>query len=195
MTPRLVAHVAAALATLGLAQAALAHITPPVVLVSDRDAVVRLLPGARKLAVREVRLTPEQQLAIKQATGWAPEEPFYRFYLGRDDQGRLLNSSIFLVEYTIHGPVRVAVGLDPGGHISGAQVVELTEETYPWMKPLIDDDFTREYVGRDAQASFALTDRVKRSGLASMPEFYAQIVASLLRRAALLYGVSGLGAA
>ena len=32
-----------------------AHITPPVVLASDREAVVRLLPAATRYFVREVR--------------------------------------------------------------------------------------------------------------------------------------------
>jgi hypothetical protein len=183
---------APAIAALSLAiaaQVALAHITPPVVLASDRDAVLRLLPGARRFFVKEIRLSPAQQQAIRTKTGWTPDETFYRFYLGRDEGGRLVSSTVFLTEYTIHGPVRVAVGLDPQGRVSGAQVVELTEETYPWLKPLLDRDFTRAYVGRDGHGSFALPDRVA-GAIASMPRFYAQIVASLLQRAALLYEVA-----
>ncbi len=173
------------------AQVALAHITPPVILASDRDAVLRLLPGARRFFVKEIRLSPAQQEKVKKETGWRPDESFYRFYLGRDEQGRLVRSTVFLTEYTIHGPVRVAVGLDPEGRVSGAQVVELTEETYPWLKPLLDQDFTRVYVGRNGHGSFALTDRVA-GVISSMPRFYAQIVASLLQRAALLYEVAGI---
>ncbi|OLE36873.1 MAG: hypothetical protein AUG00_09660 [Candidatus Rokubacteria bacterium 13_1_20CM_2_70_7] len=168
-----------------LAGVAAAHITPPVVLVSDRDAVVALLSGAQRFFVREVRLSPAEQAAIKQQTGWIPDEDFYRFYLGRDAQGRLVGATIFVTEFTIHGPVRVAVSLGPDGKVRGAQVVELTEETYPWVKPLIDRDFTRDYQGQDSRGHFHLSDRLGR--LDAMPQFYGQMIASLIQRAALLF--------
>ncbi|PYN10243.1 MAG: hypothetical protein DME02_00315 [Candidatus Rokuibacteriota bacterium] len=174
---------AAALVSLCLVAPARAHITPPVVLVSDRDAVVSLLAGARRFFVREVRLTAAEKQAIRQQTGWTPEDDFYRFYIGRDDQGRVVAATVFLTEFTIHGPVRVAVALGPDGKVKGATVVELTEETYPWVKPLLDRNFTREYVGRDARGTFA----VSAGGGESMAQFYGQVVASLIQRAAALY--------
>lgn len=168
----------------------LAHITPPVVLLSDRDAVVSMLSGARRYFVREVRLTPEERDRIHQDWGWKPEKDFYRFYLGRDRQGRLVGSVIFLTEFTIHGPVRVAVDIGPDGRIKDARVVELTEETYYWIKPLLDQNFTGEYVGLDSQASFALTGRFSKDNLQNMPYFYGQIVASLIQRGAILSKVT-----
>jgi hypothetical protein len=168
----------------------LAHITPPVVLVSDQDAVLGMMSGAKKFFVREVRLTPEERDAIQKQWGWRPEGDLYRAYLGRDDAGQLVAAVMFLTEYTIHGPVRVAVGIGPDGRIKGAQVVELTEETYPWLKPLIDQDFTRDYVGRDSRANFGLSEGLMRMRLDSMPEFYAQVVASLIQRAAVLFDVA-----
>ena len=162
---------------------ALAHVTPPVVLMSDRDAVVGLLGGARRFYVREVRLSPERRRAVAQRSGSSPDESFYRFYLGRDDGGRLVGAMLFVTEYTIHGPVRVAVGLGPDGKVRGATVIELTEETYPWVKPLIDRNFTHDYVGLDGRGSFAL----KQTGLNDMTHFYGEVVASLIQRAALLY--------
>ena len=97
---------------------------------------------------------------------------------------------IFLTEFTIHGPVRVAVGLGPDGHVRGATVVELTEETYPWLKPLLDQDFTRDYAGKGSQDRFEVNERWVRAGLDSMPQFYAQVVASLIQRAAILFDVT-----
>jgi hypothetical protein len=177
--------VAIALVAIPLATPARAHITPPVVLASDRDAVAGLLAGARRFFVREVRLTPAEKQAIRQQTGWSPEEDFYRFYIGRDEQGRAVAATVFLTEFTIHGPVRVAVALGPDGKIKGAAVVELTEETYPWVKPLLDRQFTSEYVGRDARGTFA----VSAGAGDSMTQFYGQIVASLIQRGAMLYEV------
>jgi hypothetical protein len=170
-----------------LAGVAAAHVTPPVVLMSDRDAVVTLLVGAQRFFVREIRLRPAEQAVIQQQSGWTPDEEFYRFYLGRDDQGRLVAGAIFVTEFTIHGPVRVAVSLGPDGKVRGAAVVEVTEETYPWVKPLIDADFARDYAGQDGRGQFRLSDRLSR--LDTMPRFYGQVVASLIQRAALLFEV------
>lgn len=168
----------------------LAHITPPVVLVSEHDAVLAMTGGAKKFFVREVRLSPEEREAVQRQWGWRPEDELYRFYIGRDDAGQLIAAVIFLTEFTIHGPVRVAVGLGPDGHVRGASVVELTEETYPWLKPLIDQDFTRDYVGRGSQSRFEVSDRWVRAGLENMPQFYAQVVASLIQRATILFDVT-----
>ena len=176
---------ATALVILAAAAPAPAHITPPVVLASDRDAVAGLLSGARRFFVREVRLTPAERQVIRQQTGWSADEDFYRFYIGRDEQGRVVAATVFLTEFTIHGPVRVAVALGPDGKVKGATVVELTEETYPWVKPLLDREFTREYVGRDARGTFT----VNAGGGDSMAQFYGQIIASLIQRAAMLYEV------
>lgn len=167
-----------------LAAPALAHITPPVVLVSDRDALIGLLGGARRFFVREVRLSPQERAAIRTETGWTPDEDIYRFYLGRDAGGRLVAASIFVTEYTVHGPVRVAVGLGPDGRVRGATVVELTEETYGWVKPLLDRHFTRQFAGQPAGARVTAP-----AGLEPMPQFYAEVIASLVRRAARLFDV------
>jgi len=175
--------IAAVLIALAVAAPAAAHITPPVVLVSDRDAVVSLLAGARRFFVREVRLTAAEKQAIRQQTGWSPEDDFYRFYIGRDEQGRVVAATVFVTEFTIHGPVRVAAALGPDGKVKGATVVELTEETYPWVKPLLDRNFTRDFVGRDARGTFA----VSAGGGESMAQFYGQVIASLIQRAAALY--------
>jgi hypothetical protein len=159
----------------------LAHITPPVLLVSDRDAVANLLAGSKHYFVREVRLTPAERQAIQKETGWSPEEDFYRFYIGRDDQQHDVGAVTFLTEYTIHGPVRVAVALTPDGKVKAAMVAEVSEETYPWVKSLLDRGFLASFAGRGAHASFASADG------SSMPRFYGRIIGSLVQRAALLY--------
>jgi hypothetical protein len=161
---------------------ALAHVTPPVVLASDREAITKLLPGARRLFVHEVRLTEEERQAVQKESGWRPEEDFYRFYIGRDEQLLDLGAVAFLTEYTIHGPVRAAVGLRPDGKINGALVVELSEETYPWVKTAIDGGFLRSLEGRDAHTPFP-----RAQDRSSMSGFYSDIIAALVRRAALLY--------
>ena len=172
---------------LALAGPAAAHLTPPVVLVSDRDAVVSLLSGAQRFFFREVRLSAQEQTAIKQASGWMPEEDFYRFYVGRDEGGRMVGALVFVGDATIHGSVRVAVALGPDGKVRGATVVELTEETYPWVKPLIDQQFTRDWVGQDGRSRYVLADRLAPLRGNPMTQFYGEVVGGLVRRGALLY--------
>ena len=167
-----------------------AHITPPVVLLSEQDAVRGMTGGASKWFVREVRLTAEERQTIQQQWGWRAEDDLYRFYLGRDAAGQLVAAVIFLTEFTIHGPVRVAVGLHPDGTIKDAKVVEVTEETLPWLKLLLDQNLTQDYVGRDSRGNFALSGRFAVPHVDSMPHFYGQIVASLMQRAAILFEVT-----
>jgi hypothetical protein len=182
---RLAISVSAMVLVLAAVGPALAHVTPPVILVSDREAIASMLGGARRFFVREVRLSPEERQAIQKQTGWNPDSDFYRFYIGRDEQGKVVGATVFLTEYTIHGPVRVAVTLGPDGKVKGATVVELTEETYSWVKPLIDRDFTRTYVGRDGHGTFTTS----AGGGDSMAHFYGDVIAGLIQRAALLYEV------
>lgn len=167
-----------------------AHITPPVVLLSERDAILGMMGNASRFFVREVKLTSEERRALQQRWRWQPEEELYRFYLGRDAAGQLVAAVTFLTEMTLHGPVRVAVGIDPDGKVKDAKVVELTEETFPWIQPLLDQRFTQDYIGRDSKASFTLDERFARVHLESMPHFYGQIVASLIQRAVILFDVT-----
>lgn len=190
MTPMAIVRASVALVVVALAAgAALAHITPPVVLVSDRDAVAGLLPGARRFYVREVRLSADDRQAIQKQWRWTPEEDFYRFYLGRDAEGRLVSASVFVTEFTVHGPVRVAVGLAPDGTVKGVTVVEVSEETQYWVRPLIARDFARDYVGQGSAGRFGVGERITKAGLDPMPQFYAQVIAGLVQRAAILYDV------
>jgi hypothetical protein len=168
----------------------LAHITPPVVLLSEQDAVRSMTGGATKFFVREVRLTAEERGTIRQQWSWQAEDELYRFYLGRDAAGQLVAAVIFLTEFTIHGPVRVAVGLNPDGTVKDAKVVELTEETLPWLQVLLNQNLLQDYVGQDSRGNFALGERFAAAPLDSMPQFYGQIVTSLMQRAAILFEVT-----
>lgn len=163
-----------------------AHMTPPVVLATDRDAVSRLLGGASRYFVREVRLSAAQQDAVRQKTGWTPDADYYRFYVGRTADGASVGAVLFLSEFTIHGPVRVAAAMGPDGKIRGASVVEVTEETYSWVKPLLDAGFLRRFPGRDARGALGAAGDVG----GSMPKFYADVIAHLIARAAALYDVA-----
>lgn len=179
---------ASALAILapGTAQA---HIAPPVVFVSDRDAVVSMMTGAKKYFVREVRLSPEERRAIESQWAWKPDESSFRFFIGRDESGQLLSAVTFLSEFTIHGPVRVAVALGRDGKVKDARIVEAAEEISNWIKPLISGGFVKQFVGLDSRSSFAM--RASRStSQDDMVRFYGEVAARLIQHAAILFDVT-----
>jgi hypothetical protein len=181
---------AAVLAFGGLlaAGAAWAHLTPPVVLVSERDALASQLGGAKKLSLREVSLTPEERKAIQAAYGWRAQDDVHAFYMGRDDAGKLLGASIFMTEATMHGIVRVAVGFTPDGRVKGADVVEVAEEIYAHMKPLMDRSFTKRYAGLGIRSSFE-PPAATAGGADAMAQHYDSIVSRMVQRAVILYDV------
>ena len=82
--------------------------------------------------------------------------------------------------------MRVAVAVGPDGRVTGASVVEVTEESYTWVKPVLDSGFLQRFVGRDARSALAQTGDVG----GSMPRFYADVIARLIARAATLYEVT-----
>lgn len=177
-----------ALATLAAAFPAAAHITPPVALASEREAVTRLLSGSSRYFVREVRLADAQRQAVRKRTGWNADDDFYRFYVGRGADGAAIAAVVLLTDFTIHGPVRVAVALGPDGKVKSVAVVEVTEESYAWVKPLIDSGFLQRFAGSRA-------GEVPAGGGAdnAMQRFYAGVIAGLVGRAAVLYEVGFAG--
>ena len=189
MSTRLIRLSRLALVAAAIAAPARAHITPPVVLASDRDAVARLLSGSSRYFVREIRLSPAQRQGVRQKTGSTPEDELVRFYIGRTADGATVGATTFVSEFTMHGPVRVAVALTPDGKVRGASVVEVTEESYAWVKPLVDGGFLQRFAGRDARA--ASSQSVDGGG--SMSRFYAGVIARLVGRAAALYEVTQSG--
>ena len=143
-----------AIAVLFTAGAAWAHLTPPVVLVSERDAVASQHAGAKKLSLREATLTPEERKAVQATYGWRAQDDIHAFYMGRDDSGKLLSASIFMSEAAMHGIIRVAVAFTPDGRVKSAELVELSEEIYAHIKPLMDRGFTKRYAGMGIGSSF-----------------------------------------
>jgi hypothetical protein len=164
-----------------------AHITPPVILMPDRDAVLGMTTGSKKFFVREVKLTDAEKAEIKKRTGWSPDDPFYRFYIGRDEKGEIVSAVVFLTEFTIHGPIRTAVALGPDGKIRDAKIVECTEETYVWVKPTVDRNFARAYVGQDAAGKFVHANDASQE---NMVVFYDHVATGLIQRGAVLYDVT-----
>jgi hypothetical protein len=170
---------------------ALAHINPPVVVLSERDAMTAALPGAASFRETPVKLTSEQKQALQKQWRFRVEDAALRVHQGRDAQGRVVGWVVFLTQATIHSPVRVAVGVGQDGRIAGVAVVEVSEESYPWVKPLIDQGFAKAFVGLGARGDFEIPE-IASGRQRSMEKFYARVIASMAQWGAVLVETAGL---
>ena len=170
------------------AGSARAHVSPPVVLASEAQ-VLKDMAGAEVGAVKKVRLDPAQREALREGCGCRASDVSYRAYVAPAASAGAA-AVVFVTEPTQHGPVRMAVALDHEGRVSAARVIEVTEESLPWVKPLIDQDLPGDYVGRRRGDDFGISERFEKMRLESMRRFYAQVVSGLIRRAAAVYDVA-----
>jgi hypothetical protein len=70
-------------------------------------------------------------------------------------------------------------------------VVEVSEESYPWVKPLIDQGLGTAYVGHDARGDFEVRE-IPGGRQGSMEKFYARVIASMAQWGAVLVETAGL---
>jgi hypothetical protein len=183
----IVLGVGVAMAT--LAGPALAHVSPPVVLSTEAEALRAMTGSAEAVEVRKVRLDAAQRRALRQACACKANEAFYRAYVAGSGGGPAA-AVVFLSEPTQHGPIRMAVALDREGRVTAARVLEATEESLTWVKPLVDEGLPGDYVGRRRGDDFGISERFEKMRLESMRRFYARVVSSLIGRAAALYDVA-----
>ena len=163
-----------------------AHITPPVVLVPERDALATQLAGAKQFSLREASLTTDERKAVQSTYGWRASDDVHNIYMGRDDGGKLQAASLFMSEATMHGIIRVAVGFTPDGRVRGAEVVEVSEEIHAHMKGLMDRGFTKRYAGLGVDSKFEAA-AAGAGGADAMAQHYDSIVSRMVQRAAILY--------
>ncbi|MGH7645576.1 MAG: hypothetical protein ACREMR_08310, partial [Gemmatimonadales bacterium] len=128
------------------AAAALLHITPTVVLVQRPDAVARLAPGADAFTARDVQLSEADAHRLHEAVDWSPSDGVLTLYAGTRD-GATVATFAFVRVDTPHGPVEVAVGLDPAGGVRAVIVTKATVETRPWVQEALRAGLAEQYTG------------------------------------------------
>jgi hypothetical protein len=173
----------------GVPGSALAHVSPPVVLASEADTLKAMTGRSEGVVVNKIKLDPAQRQAMGEGCGCKVTDTSYRAYVAGPDGGKAA-AVVFVSEPTQHGPIRMAVALDREGRVASARVLEVTEESLLWVKPLIDQDLPGDYVGRRSGDDFGISQRFEKMRLESMRRFYARVVSSLIRRAAVLYDVA-----
>lgn len=183
-------HIIAVAALLLIASPGQAHIFPPRILLQDAAAVRLLLPEAQTFTRTDIKLSTDQRRDVKKAVSWNPDQKVYKVFSGRDAQGRDLGRVVFMGDMTIHGMVQIAVALDPANKVKGAAIVAITDEAYGWVKPLVEQNFIAQFIGKSPSDSYIEGDRVAaRRG--SMQKFYGQVLATLVQRSAMVCHVAG----
>jgi len=176
-------------AALAFAGRALAHITPNVELVRKGDFLKENLPGATKFFERRLMIAGADGEAIRRATGWSPTEEDTKVYVGRDAQGGLVGTVVFLWIPSEHGPVGVAVAFDASRRIRRAAVTDVGSEPLAWVRPIVEGDGLKALEGLEPDRR-PDPARLAPPGSGSMTRYYAKVVADGIFRAQQVAGVA-----
>lgn len=168
-----------------VALSAVAHVSPMVQLVGKGEFIRAALPGASQFFERKLASGADALARLAADIKWQPTSQEIKLYVGRDAQGDLLGSVVFLRVPSEHGPVGVGVAFDADGRIAEAAVTEVGSEPLAWVRPLLDADALAGVHG------LAAGSRVDPSGLAPqvpgrMSRYYAEVIASGIERAGIV---------
>lgn len=169
------------------AQAAWAHITPNVKLHTTRETVKKLLPKGN-LFVKNVKLTDEQQEQLNEFDNWSTQEDEFTFYVSRDNQDNLLRAMVSITEITRHGPLVVAVAVNPDGTVADALVTDVMMEPMTWVSPILKTNFIKSFRGKDRDMPLELESKWK-DRFNGMSQDFAVVIANAVKEATQLYEV------
>ncbi len=108
--------------------------------------------------------------------------------MGRDAQGQLVGTVIFLWVPSQHGPVGIGVVFRPDGAVRRVAVTDVGSEPIAWVRPLIDGGGMAAFEGLAAGAA-PDASRVAPRVNGSMSRYYAGIIARGVARAQAVEGV------
>jgi hypothetical protein len=179
IAPTLLLAVAVAVAL--TAGPAAAHVTPNVQLLKRGDFVKQNLPDAARFSEPRLVFAKADVEAIKSRTHWTPSEEDVKVYLGRDAQGRLAGSALFVWVPSEHGPVGVAVAFDTAGRIRQAAVTDVGSEPLAWVRPLLDANGMAVFAGLTLDAD-PDPGKVAPGVTGKMSRYYAEVIANGISR-------------
>ncbi len=175
------------LGILWMAPGAWAHVSANVKLVSTKETVQRLLPKG-KLFIKEVDLTENQLDKLRSFDNWNTHASHFKFFVSRDNQGRLQRVMTSIVEFTRHGPVVVAVAMDPKGKITGALLTDTQTELLTWLEPLLKNNFMQTFQGKDSLMPLTLDDKWKND-FSRISQDFALVIANAVKKSAQVFDV------
>jgi hypothetical protein len=175
------------LGVLWMAPGAWAHVSANVKLVSTKETVQRLLPKG-KLFVKEVDLTENQLDKLRSFGNWDTHASHFKFFISRDNQGRLQGVMTSMVEFTRHGPMVVAVAMDPHGKVTGALLTDTQVELLTWVEPLLKKNFMQAFQGKDSHMSLTL-DAKWENDFSRISQDFALVIANAVKKSAQVFDV------
>lgn len=163
------------------------HPTPTVVLVEQADAIRTSLPGARQFFVRTVTIGKDDLARIREDTEFSPEDPNIKFFLGKAIDGTTTGVVLFPQVNTLHGPLEVALAINPDGSVASATVTKATVETKPWVLEAVGSGLLQKC--RGLKYGDDLGHLVKEVSGNSMVQWQAQTILTAVRTGLILHHV------
>ena len=163
------------------------HPTPTVVLVPQTDAIRTALPGAKQFFVRNVTIGQDDLARIRKDIDYSPQDPDFKFYLGKREDGSPAGVVLFPQVNTLHGPLEVALSLNPDGSVASAVVTKATVETKPWVLDAVRSGLMKRFQG--AKYGDELGSRVQDVSGGSMAKWQAQVIATAVYDGLVLHHV------
>lgn len=178
----LVVFLLASLPFLFASPAARAHVTPNVELVKRGVFIQKSLPQATQYFEKQLDYGAADLAAVRQETGWSPSNEDTKVYVGRDEEGSLVGTVIFVWTPSQHGPVSVGVAFDAEGTILRATVTEVGSEPLSWVQPLLDAGGMTAFEGL-SRGQRPDPAKVAPEIEGKMSRYYAEIVVQGVERA------------
>lgn len=159
-----------------------AHVTPNIELVSRAGFIRNALPDASRFFERHLDLDRQELARIREKTGWTPTADDVRIYVGRDADGTLVGSVVFLWQSSQHGPLGLAVAFAPDATVRRATVTDVGTEPLNWVRPLLD---AGTIDGLDGLRADQEPDpaAIAPAARGAMSRYYAEVIARGVERA------------
>ncbi len=162
-----------------------AHVTPSIRLISFKDAVRKIVQGG-DLRLKRVTINDEQATQMKAFGNWDLLEENYNFIIKYDENHSLSRVVVQLKEYSRHGTIVIAVGMNSEGKVVNAFVTDVQNEVLQWIQPLLQDNFMQRFKGADTNMS----PTTVLEGINSvMTRSYAKRIANAVKRSTQLFEV------
>jgi hypothetical protein len=163
------------------------HPTPTVVLVQQSDAIRTSLPGATQFFLRTVTIGKDDLARIRQDIDFSPLDPDFKFFLGKRGDGTAVGVVLFPQVNTFHGPLEVALSINPDGTVASAMVTKATAETKPWVLEAVRSGFLKKCQG--VKYGDDLGDLVKEVQGGAMAQWQAQTILTAIHHGLVLHHV------
>lgn len=163
------------------------HPSPTVVLVPQTDAIRTALPSAKQYFVRTVTIGQDDLAKIRKDIDYSPQDPEFKFYLGKREDGSPAGVVLFPQVNTLHGPLEVGLSLNPDGSVASAVVTKATVESKPWVLDAVKNGLMKRFQG--AKYGDDLGGLVKDVTGSSMTKWQAQVIATAVYDGLVLHHV------